>query len=228
MTGKKNSGYRFLDMGAMGDAQLRELKAITDFEERNRRIMSITKEKWSQEDVLRTSKVSFLEEITCIATFFFGVPGAVFVFPVALCLVYSLWGVIPFVVCTTAFVSLSVMKAGLNEDLLTSWPAVGMVRYFSFKGIFSQLLEKDKPYILVAPPHGVRFMSPVMFKTDFAFRVGVPLWKHYDYVVVSNFSRLFFSRSCRVIGPSNACVSSDLERNRMRRCLTHQLEEESE
>ena len=147
--------YRFLDMGCIDDAQLRELKAIKDIEERNRRIMGITKETWTQEDVLRTSKVSFLEELTCVLTFFWGVPGAVFVFPVALGLIYARWGAVPFAICSAAFVSLSFRKADMSEDALTSWPAIAMVRYFSFKGIFSRLLEKDKPYILVAPPHGV-------------------------------------------------------------------------
>lgn len=117
--------------------------------------MSIAKPNFTQEDVLKISKVSFIEELVCVATFFFGVPGAVFVFPVALGIVYFLWGLVPFLLGGVAFASLSFLKADMSEDVLTSWQAIGMVRYFSFKGVFSRLLEKDKPYILVAPPHGV-------------------------------------------------------------------------
>lgn len=151
--------YHFLDMGAMSDAQLKDLMNIQDFTERNRRILSICKEDWTGEDVLRQSSISLLEEITCVLTFFFGVPGAVFVIPVALFLVYAAWGTLPFLLGTTFFASLSFVKVSMSEDMLTSWPAIAMVRYFSFKGIFSQLLEKDKPYILVAPPHGVRLLN---------------------------------------------------------------------
>jgi hypothetical protein len=117
--------------------------------------MSITKTKFTEEDMLKQSKVSFIEELICLAIFFFGVPGAVFVFPVALGLVYFLWGVVPFLLGLAAFVSVSFLKADFSEEMLTSWPAIAMVRYFSFKGVFCKLLEKDKAYILVAPPHGV-------------------------------------------------------------------------
>lgn len=160
MTVKKGAvEYHFLDMGSMSDVQLNDLKAITDMKERNRRVMNIAKDKWTKEDLLRISNVSFIEELTCVFTFFFGVPGAVFVFPVALALVYIIWGALPCAVGSAAFISLAFMKVDMSEDALTSWPAIAMVRYFSFKGIFSQLLEKDKAYILVAPPHGVHYKT---------------------------------------------------------------------
>ena len=45
-----------------------------------------------------------------------------------------------------------------NESNLTTWLALACMRYFSFKMVYRATatpFTKGKPYILVAPPHGV-------------------------------------------------------------------------
>ena len=165
--------------------------------------MSIAKTSWNKEDALKTAQVSWKEEAACLTTFFLGVPGAVFVFPIALGLIYFLWGSVPFWMCSSAFISLSFLRADIDEDILTSWPSIAMIRYFSFKGVFSQLLQKDKPYILVAPPHGVRFY--IHYGINFSvlhciyMLLGVPFWKYSNHAQLPNISRFFISRCCCII-----------------------------
>ena len=152
---KKSNGFHFVDVGCMSDNLLAELRDEPEMTKRRQRIMGLSKSSFTKEDILKPANIGSLEELTAMALFLFGVPGAAFVLPVILILVYFASGFKAFAVVFALLAVLAVSPVQFTEKNLASWPAVGMLRYFSFKAIFTTLLDKGKPYILVAPPHGV-------------------------------------------------------------------------
>jgi hypothetical protein len=126
-------------------------------EERFKILDSKLKKDFTQEDLTNVTPMKWYEEWAAILLFLFGVPGAVFSFPVLAVILGYLFNAykIVFTIFIAAGVTLSILPAPFIESSLSSWPALQILRYFSFKGIFEERLTKDKPYILVAPPHGV-------------------------------------------------------------------------
>ncbi len=147
-------GHRFVDIGSLDDKTFKELRSSDD-KSRRAKMISLLKSSWSQEDVLKISNISLSEEIMSMLTFVLGVPGAIFVSPIVFFLLYYGGFVKSAIALIIFLLFLTISKVSFSEEALASWPATAMLRYFSFKGIFHTILEKDKPYILVAPPHGV-------------------------------------------------------------------------
>ncbi len=110
-------------------------------------------------DVLRQEEMSFYEEMICFLLFLFGVPGAVFSFPVLFCLIGLVFpevGVLK-ALMYGGCISLPLVfySVGFQEKNLYSWSSIQILRYFSFKVIFDDFVPHERPSILVAPPHGV-------------------------------------------------------------------------
>lgn len=146
----------FIDLTKVSPAQFREMAEMSQ-KDRENAIKKAATEVFSQEDVLKIAPMTFIEELTAILLFLFGVPGAVFSIPVVVLVLgyltqsYRMITTIAAVLCTI----LALWPAPFVEKSLSSWAAVQILRYFSFKGIFEEPLSSEKPYILVAPPHGV-------------------------------------------------------------------------
>lgn len=146
----------FIDLTKFSPKEFEELAAMTQ-KNREATIKKATRNKFTQEEVCEIAPMTFFEELTAICLFLFGVPGAVFSLPIVALLLGYLFGNFQLVgtVAIGFGIILSILPAPFIEKSLSSWAAVQILRYFSFKGIFEEPLSCEKPYILVAPPHGV-------------------------------------------------------------------------
>lgn len=156
----------FLDVGSLGLKELQRLAAIPSSDERRAQIMKLAKTvdeknhlttQITTEEVLSIVKMSWFEEFCSVLMFGFGVPGAVVSVPIltaiASYLLGSTWKAIG--LAALLLTPLALFPVPFVESSLTSWPAVQILRYFSFKVIFAEQLKPNHPTILVAPPHGV-------------------------------------------------------------------------
>lgn len=146
----------FLDVTSFSIKEFNGLAKATD-EERMAKISSLTKKSYTKEDILKISPMTFVEEFTAVMLFLFGVPGAVFSIPVVLILIGMAIGRVwqTVIVGVLLLLPLSILPAPISDKALSSWYALQILRYFSFKAVYEERIQKDKPYILVAPPHGV-------------------------------------------------------------------------
>lgn len=147
--------YHFLDPGSMTDDEILNLVSETDNKKRQKEILKGSKKHFDSKDTLKVAKLSFLEETVAILMFLFGVPGAAYTIPVIATVLYYCCGSYVMFAYLAAMAALSVAPVSFRESSLWSWPARAIMRYFSFKGCFTQIPDCDRPYILVAPPHGV-------------------------------------------------------------------------
>jgi hypothetical protein len=139
---------------------LKEFQALAKMtqSDREKAIHNTSKQVYSHEEVVKIAPMTFMEEMTAVALFLFGVPGSVITFPVIIGACCYIFHDNIKMVLTTALViavTLALLPAPFVEKSLSSWYALQVLKYFSFKGIFEQPLDSTKPYILVAPPHGV-------------------------------------------------------------------------
>lgn len=147
---------RLLDVSKFSYKEFYDMAQMND-EDRNKAIENATKDDYTSDDLKNVVPMTFLEEFTAMMLFLFGVPGAVFSLPVVLAIVGFAVGSyrVAFTVGGIIGVTLALWPAPFVESSLSSWAALQIIRYFSFKGIFEVKLSSKKPYILVAPPHGV-------------------------------------------------------------------------
>lgn len=126
-------------------------------DEREKAIKRAVKETHTVDEVRRVVPMTFTEELVAVVIFLFGVPGAVFSLPALLLILGYAFQSYRLVLTVGAVVgvTLALWPAPFVESSLSSWAALQILRYFSFKGIFEEPLRKSKSYILVAPPHGV-------------------------------------------------------------------------
>ena len=163
--------FKYLDVGALSDNVLKSLREEANPEKRKDVIRSRLQESFSEAQVLSKAPLTLSEELISMAIFLFGVPGAVFIIPLVLICSYVhfyLTGSYYILAMTVSMICiLSALPGKFKEQYLASWPAVAMLRYLSFKVAFTQFLEKGKPYILVAPPHGVSLYYRLLFSKFF-------------------------------------------------------------
>lgn len=116
-----------------------------------------TKHVLDPKEVQRIEPMTFLEELMAVFIFFFFVPGSVISIPALTFIIGYLTGQYKIVCSIVGVITLyfTFVPIRFKDSSLTSWWALQILRYFSFKGIFEETLQNHKPYILVAPPHGV-------------------------------------------------------------------------
>lgn len=83
------------------------------------------------------------------------VPGSGLLLPVLLILCYLVLGKLYAFLMIALYLGGLAIRAEFDIRAHTSFPALSLVRYFSYRQIYAELLEPNKPYIFVAPPHGV-------------------------------------------------------------------------
>ncbi len=148
---------RFIDVSAMPFKEFQGLAKMSQAD-REMAIHNTSKQVYSHEEVVKIAPMTWYEELTAVCLFLFGVPGSVITFPVIIIACCYIFNENVKMVLTIAFavaVTLALLPAPFVEKSLSSWYALQLLKYFSFKGIFEQALDSKKPYILVAPPHGV-------------------------------------------------------------------------
>ena len=153
---KKKDTVNFLDVTSFSYKEFHEMASMSG-SDRNKAIKAKTIMNCTNSDYTKVTKMKFKEEVIAMCMFLFGVPGAVFSIPVIVIAVGLFIGDIgrAAVVAAVILASLAIMPAPFLEKTLSSWYALQILRYFSFKAAFAEQLDANKPYILVAPPHGV-------------------------------------------------------------------------
>lgn len=155
LTGERKMS-KLIDVSKLTYQEFWDLAQMTD-EEREKYIVENSKGKYNAEDFQKVVPMTFFEELCAVVIFLFGVPGSAFSIPVLFTLIgyFTKAYTLSFSVMIGGGIILSLLPAPFIEKSLSSWIALQLIKYFSFKGIFEERLKKGKPYILVAPPHGV-------------------------------------------------------------------------
>ena len=167
---------KLLDIASLSYQKFWELAQMND-DEREKQIMTTAKQDYTSEDVQKIVPMTSFEEFVAVCLFLFGVPGSVFSFPVLAFIIAYFSGayVTVFTVTIGLGIILSLMPAPFVDSSLSSWAALQIIKYFSFKGIFEERLKKGKPYILVAPPHGVFPFGNITTMIAFPSIAGFPM-----------------------------------------------------
>lgn len=182
--------YRYIDVGALNDAQIKELVDCPDPKSTMKKIekYEVKRSEWKKEDWLKPAPLSFVEELTCIAIFLFVIPCAALFLPIVVGLIFHYYGWKVGTAITVILAASTMKLPKFSMNALQSWQSVSFLRYFSFKGSFAQKLDLSKPYILVAPPHGVifRFLLHIVPNISLStFRlcgfVGFSIWQFANY-----------------------------------------------
>ena len=154
----------FLDVGAISHKDLKSLASISDNELRRSKIIGLCTPtsdnkgpcKLTTQQTRSIASMTLFGELAAVLCFAFGVPGAVVTVPTSLTLIgyFTSWKVAG-LLAAALLVPLSIFPVPFIESSLTSWMAVQILKYFSFKVIFEKQINANHPTILVAPPHGV-------------------------------------------------------------------------
>jgi len=147
--------YHFLDTSDFTDADFHSLSNEKDENIRRASILRKSKTDCSPEVTTKVQNMTIIEEVTSILLFLLGVPGAAYSLPVIGTVIYKLFGTAATVSFIACLIGLAYAPAKFSMSALNSWPAISILRYFSFKGVFATPLDSKRAYILVAPPHGV-------------------------------------------------------------------------
>jgi len=133
------------------------------------------------------------EEFIVVAFLAFTIPGCVISIPILLTVVGVAVGNLKLVWSIgVAFIGiLAFIPAPFREDALPSWLCYQILRYFSFKAIWHDAFENNRPAIKVAPPHGVfpygNLLTMISYPSIFGFSfkglaasaaVSIPIFKH--------------------------------------------------
>lgn len=172
-TTKSGRKYHFIDSASFTDEQFKRLADEKDDKVRQSEIMKLAKP-WETGAATKICRMTLIEEVTSVLLFLFGVPGAAYTLPIIIWVVYSLFGWKIAGTLVVFLATLSFLPAPFRLSTLTSWPAIAILRYFSFKGMFTQLLDYKRPYILVAPPHGVFPFGNIATMIAFPSLCGFP------------------------------------------------------
>lgn len=145
-----------IDVSHFSFKEFKEVAAMSD-EDRSKALDKAALEDYTLEDLRRVAPMTFFEEFVAVLIFMFGVPGSVITIPLLVGVLGFLTGNYQMVIGITVGILtvLFLLPAPFIESSLTSWMSVLIIKYFSYKGIYEERLKRGKPYILVAPPHGV-------------------------------------------------------------------------
>ena len=160
MSEKEPEKVAYLDFCSLSDAKIRSLAKGSD--EERAAVCGSVKDA-TTEQVVSMAPMTWWEETITLAFLAFGVPNGVFTLPAITFLIgYFCLGSV-----STAFKGLLVLLLPLAllpqpfvPSVLQSWIACRVIKYFSFRFIAEERpknpSDKDyRPWIMVAPPHGV-------------------------------------------------------------------------
>lgn len=153
---KSSAKSSFLDVTSFSFKEFTAL-AHMNKSDRTKAIAAKTKPAGTPKELTSVTKMTFYEELVAVLLFLFGVPGAVVSFPVCIVSLGLLIGNMKtaMMIGVAILIPLALAPAPFSAKSLSSWYALQILRYFSFKAVFAETLVENKPYILVAPPHGV-------------------------------------------------------------------------
>jgi hypothetical protein len=160
--GKRKCKGVFLDISSISVKELQRLASMKDQSERASKIFEkCVKVEGNKDELSKTivsiTPMTWFEELSAAFCFAFGVPGSVITIPGIICLIGFLIGSYQqaFMCGIVILIPLIFLPVPFIEKSLTSWIAIQILKYFSFKVIFEQQIKPNHPTILVAPPHGV-------------------------------------------------------------------------
>jgi 1-acyl-sn-glycerol-3-phosphate acyltransferase len=160
MTDKELEKAEYLDFCSFSDATIRSLANGSDTE---RAAVCTTANHATTEQILGLAPLSWWEEVVTMAFLGFGVPNGVFTIPVVTFLVgrFLLGSVATaFLFLALLLIPLAIIPQPFVPSVLQSWIACRVIKYFSFRFILEERPKSPsdpqyRPWIMVAPPHGV-------------------------------------------------------------------------
>lgn len=151
----------FLDACSLSRAEIIRLSQGSD-KDRHDRTVPISQVTTAQVTALQP--LTFVEHVACVIFLSFGVPNGVFTVPCVTYLIGWMAGNVgmAYKILLVLLLPLAILPQPFVPSTLSSWMAVSVLKYFSFRFAFEHKPEpppKDgknpRPQILVAPPHGV-------------------------------------------------------------------------
>lgn len=136
-------------------------KLLSNSNEKNRRnfLFPFLKKKFTPEEIKNTADMTIFEDLFVMLFLGFGTPGCAITIPLLVGIIgyfinsYQL----SFMIACALLIPLAIIPSPYIEGSLQSKASYLILKYFSFKLLIleSDCIIKDKPMILVAPPHGV-------------------------------------------------------------------------
>jgi hypothetical protein len=176
-------GGRYIDAGAMEGAPARALARQVQQAQQGHTTaahpwekVSLPTAKATATDMSRVQPMSLWQEACCMLLLGFGVPNGVFSIPMATFAVgYFVIGNVAwaFQVLVALLMPLALLPQPFLPDILTSWMANKILKYFSFRLVCADgasfFMQEDvgrvtkataamRPQIFVAPPHGILYV----------------------------------------------------------------------
>jgi hypothetical protein len=163
----------FFDYCALSQTEAKALALGTDAD---RRAATRPLSKVTTKDVTKIQPMPLFNHIVTVLFLAFGVPNGVFTIPAALWIVgkFVVHNVkATFQVAGLILLPLTILPQPFIPSTLTSWMAMNVVKYFSFRFIGESRLSEKDLCIFVAPPHGVfpygNILSMLVFPATMGF-----------------------------------------------------------
>jgi hypothetical protein len=156
MPAKKSSSSSSSSKGSYLDVSSFSLSEFCDLADmstidRQKAINKHTKSEWVQSEVTKVVPMTFLEELFSLIIFVFGVPGSAYSIPIVLGFIGFLTGsyLKSYILGFAILAPFAFLPAPFYPKSLSTWFSFQILRYFSFKCIYAEKIEENKPYILV-------------------------------------------------------------------------------
>ena len=223
-----DESVEFFDYCALSQKQAIALASGTDAD---RRAATVPLSKVTTDDVTKIQPMPLFNQVVTTLFLAFGVPNGVFTIPVALWILgkFVIHNVkTTFQVAGLILLPLAILPQPFIPSTLTSWMAMNVVKYFSFRFIVETRLSKKDLCIFVAPPHGVfpygNILSMLVFPASmgFAFKglaassaLRVPIFKQ----ILRSIGVIDASRRCGHFGVDGMDIPLELVRAEYEKCL---------
>ena len=155
-TSPKKPKVRFVDLASFSIDQM-QMNHFSSAEERLEAISEVANDV-PLERFKAVVPMSFRMQAIAALTFGLGVPGFGICGPLFLFFLYYCYGFSAVAVALSFLVPLAFLPYSFEDENLKLDRYRSLLQYFSFRGVYMDghiPCVKDKPYILVAPPHGV-------------------------------------------------------------------------
>lgn len=136
------------------------MKALAEGTDKDRQAATVPLSSVSTSDVTKIQPMNPFAHFVTVLFLAFGIPNGIFTIPIVLFLLgkYVFCNLqATFIVAALVLLPLAIIPQPFIPSTLTSWMAVNVIKYFSFRFITEARIcsSSDDIHIFVAPPHGV-------------------------------------------------------------------------
>jgi hypothetical protein len=148
----------FIDITKLSFESFKLLITSNEKERRNI-LLPFLKKNYTPEEIKNKADITIFEDLFVMLFLGFGTPGCAITIPLLVVIVGYVIGSykLSFMIACAFLIPLAIFPSPYIEGSLQSKASYLTLKYFSFKLLIleSDCIIKDKPMILVAPPHGV-------------------------------------------------------------------------